>query len=68
MQPTVLEELPRTGVLDHLGRERVHWSADRAILAVRREEGMCPSPSEGTPMASSEGMPMARLVREKQPA
>jgi SulP family sulfate permease len=34
VQPSVSDELARNGVLDHLGPERVHWSADRAILAV----------------------------------
>lgn len=34
VHPSVSDELERNGVLDHLGPERVHWSADRAILAV----------------------------------
>jgi SulP family sulfate permease len=33
VQPSVADELTRTGVLDHLGRGRVHWSADQAIRA-----------------------------------
>jgi SulP family sulfate permease len=36
VQPSVADELERNGVLDHLGPERVHWSADRAILAVHQ--------------------------------
>jgi SulP family sulfate permease len=36
VQPSVADELARNGVLDHLGPERVHWSADRAILAVHQ--------------------------------
>ena len=34
VQPSVADELARNGVLDHLGPDRVHWSADQAILAV----------------------------------
>jgi SulP family sulfate permease len=33
VQPSVADELARNGVLDHLGHERVHWSADLAIRA-----------------------------------
>ena len=60
VQPAVLEELSRTGVLDYLGRQRVHWSADRAILAVRREEGICPT--------ATEDLVPSRLLRDRQPA
>jgi SulP family sulfate permease len=33
LHPSVSDELARNGVLDQFGHERVHWSADRAILA-----------------------------------
>jgi SulP family sulfate permease len=38
LQPSVTVELERVGVLDHLGPERVHWSAETAIHAAHREQ------------------------------
>jgi SulP family sulfate permease len=35
VQPAVSAALERSGVLDLLGPDRVHWSADRAILAAQ---------------------------------
>jgi SulP family sulfate permease len=37
LQPAVLAMLTQVGILDRLGRERVHWSADLAIRAVQQE-------------------------------
>jgi SulP family sulfate permease len=39
LQPGVLATLTQTGVLDRLGRERVHWSAEQAIHAAHHERG-----------------------------
>ncbi|MCC7371826.1 MAG: SulP family inorganic anion transporter [Chloroflexi bacterium] len=33
LQPSVRDELERSGVLAYLGEDRIHWSADKAILA-----------------------------------
>jgi SulP family sulfate permease len=46
VQPAVSAALKRSGVLDQLGPERVHWSADRAILAAHGG-GLRPSVEEG---------------------
>jgi SulP family sulfate permease len=37
LHPSVRTELTRAGVLDHLGRERVHWSAEQAIHRIHQE-------------------------------
>ncbi|MFZ6027357.1 MAG: SulP family inorganic anion transporter [Chloroflexota bacterium] len=34
LQPRVESLMGRSGLLDELGRERIHWSADRAILSL----------------------------------
>jgi len=39
IQPGVLATLTQTGVLDRLGRERVHWGAEQAIHAAHLEQG-----------------------------
>ena len=45
VQSVVLVALRRAGLLEHLGRERVHRSVDGTILAVRRKETH-PAPRE----------------------
>ncbi|MGE3913007.1 MAG: SulP family inorganic anion transporter [Chloroflexota bacterium] len=39
LQPSVLTTLTQSGLLDRLGRERVHWSAEQAIHAAHQEQG-----------------------------
>lgn len=39
LQPGVMATLTQAGVLDRLGRERVHWSAEQAIHAAHLEQG-----------------------------
>jgi SulP family sulfate permease len=39
LQPSVLATLTQAGVLDRLGRERVHWNAEQAIHAAHLEQG-----------------------------
>lgn len=39
LQPAAQATLTRTGVLDRLGRDRVHWSAEQAIHAAHRQQG-----------------------------
>jgi SulP family sulfate permease len=39
LQPSVQATLTQAGVLDRLGRERVHWSAEQAIHASHVEQG-----------------------------
>ena len=39
LQPSVQATLTQAGVLDRLGRERVHWSAEQAIHAAHLEQG-----------------------------
>jgi sulfate permease, SulP family len=40
LQPSVQATLTQSGVLDRLGRQRVHWSAEQAIHAAHVEQGM----------------------------
>jgi SulP family sulfate permease len=49
LQQPVAARLERSGVLDRLGRERIHWSADEAILAAHAQSAAAPPSPQLSP-------------------
>ena len=67
LQPSVRTELTRAGVLDHLGRERVHWNAEQAIHLIHQERAQREAVEEADAVtreaAESAGAAGATLTR-----